>query len=268
MYQFLRTCLVYLKLKLQEVLTYRVVIFSWSVVAAIPLVVAASIWLNSEALYPSFGGYMRSEIIAYYLLFFLLNQIFSSYVFFSVQHEIIDGDLPFHLLKPFPYFMTKTLQEVGWRSMDTLFRFPLYAAVVLVGAPFLYPALSGSSWLLFLLAVFVGVAMYHLIAFLFGLLAFWFTRVEGFHSLYFVSFIFLSGEIVPIHLYFEPFRTAARLLPFRYIYSFPVEMYLGKLSAAEQVFGVSVGFFWLFVLAGLWNTLWRRGLATYGAFGG
>lgn len=268
MYQFLRTCLVYLKLKIQEVFAYRIVIFSWSVVAAIPLMVAASVWLNSEALYSTFGGYTRSEIVTYYILFFFFHQMLSSYVFFSVQHEIIDGDLPFHLLKPFPYFVTKTLQEVGWRSIDTLFRFPLYAAVILVGAHFFHIAPSGSSWLLLLLTVSMGMTMYHLIAFLFGLLAFWFTRVEGFHSLYFTAFVFLSGEIMPINLYFEPFRTVVRFLPFRYIYSFPIELYLGKLSTIEQLLGVVIGLFWLFILMRIWMILWRKGLVAYSAFGG
>lgn len=266
--QFLATSLVYLKLKIEEVLTYRVVIVSWGFVAAIPLMVAASIFLYSETRSPTLGGYSRDQIIAYYLLFFFLQQIFSSYVFFSTMDDIINGQLSVHLVKPFPYFMRRTIDEVGWRMMDTIIRLPLLIAVAVVAKQYLGSALPIPQLGLVALSILIGLAIYHLIAFLFGLLAFWFTHIESFHYLYFIVFLLFSGEMMPVHLYPEPFATVVRLLPFRYIYSFPVELYLGKLSSAEIAYGMVLSLTWLFLLARAWVRVWRKGLVSYGAYGG
>lgn len=268
MHQFLRTCLVYLKLKIQEVLTYRIVIITWSVVFVIPLVAAASVWLGGEAISSSFGGYTRQQIITYYFIFLILGQVFSSYIFFSTMDEIINGKLPQYLLKPFSYFAAKTVSEVGWRLIDTLIRLPIYIAIALLVPQFLHPEISGASLLLFAGAILIGAAIYHLIAFIFGLLAFWFTRIEAFHGLYFVIFVFLSGTMAPIQLYPEPVSFLLRLLPFRYIFSFPVELYLGKLTSVEIISGGALSLVWLVVLTWSWRALWRKGLAQYSAYGG
>jgi ABC-2 type transport system permease protein len=49
---------------------------------------------------------------------------------------------------------------------------------------------------------------------------------------------------------------------------FPVEVLMGKLSAAELALGFGLQLFWLLAAVGLYQETWRRGLRRYSAVGG
>jgi len=57
-------------------------------------------------------------------------------------------------------------------------------------------------------------------------------------------------------------------LPFKYLYYFPVAIFLGQVSLNEAVFGVAVSFAWLVVLYLSYKIIWFFGLRHYNVFGG
>ncbi|MDP1743502.1 MAG: ABC-2 family transporter protein, partial [Candidatus Amesbacteria bacterium] len=58
-----------------------------------------------------------------------------------------------------------------------------------------------------------------------------------------------------------------KFLPFRYMYSFPLEIILGKLAGKEIVFGFTVGIIWILILVIIYKTMWSKGTKAYTSAG-
>jgi ABC-2 type transport system permease protein len=98
-------------------------------------------------------------------------------------------------------------------------------------------------------------------------LAFWSTRADALlviqDSLVFV----FSGLVAPVVLLPEALQGWARLLPFRYMVGFPVEILTGQLEQAEILAGLGVQAGWLAAALALAWLLWRAGVKRYTAIG-
>ena len=76
------------------------------------------------------------------------------------------------------------------------------------------------------------------------------------------------SQVAPIALLPEPLATLARVLPFRYMVAFPVEVLTGQLDATGILTGLGIQLLWLVVAAALARGLWATGLRRYSAIGG
>lgn len=63
-------------------------------------------------------------------------------------------------------------------------------------------------------------------------------------------------------------QMAAWVLPFRWIFNFPVEVLLGKLSAQDVVTGIIIQTLWVIGSAIGLQLIWRQALRCYAAVGG
>jgi ABC-2 type transport system permease protein len=79
---------------------------------------------------------------------------------------------------------------------------------------------------------------------------------------------FLGGILAPLPLLPLPLRIMATILPFRWIFSFPTELVLGRLTVQTALaeFAVQIGWTLLSIL--LLHLLWRAGIKRYSAVGG
>lgn len=94
-------------------------------------------------------------------------------------------------------------------------------------------------------ALALAFALRFLLEWTLALAAFWTTRVSAFNQLYFVALLFLSGQIAPLSLLAPPLQTAAAILPFCWMVSFPVELLRGNLTPAATVIGLGALVLWL-----------------------
>jgi len=78
----------------------------------------------------------------------------------------------------------------------------------------------------------------------------------------------LAGQVAPITLLPSLLQTISKVLPFRYMLSFPVEILMGQLSATEVWNGFLWQASWLAFAVILFVMLWRMGLKHYTAVGG
>ena len=100
-----------------------------------------------------------------------------------------------------------------------------------------------------------------------GLLAFWTTNTRNMFEVYDLLLLLASGELVPLALFPSWAFGLLTVLPFRYTFSFPIEIFLGKLTPS----GIAAGFLWqlgwLIVLSLVARLMWTRGLRRYSATG-
>jgi ABC-2 type transport system permease protein len=78
----------------------------------------------------------------------------------------------------------------------------------------------------------------------------------------------LAGQVAPVAILPGALQTLAKVLPFRYMVSFPVEVLTGQLAAPDVVYGFIGQVGWLSVALILSASLWRAGLRRYTAVGG
>ena len=100
-----------------------------------------------------------------------------------------------------------------------------------------------------------------------GLIAFWTTHTSSMDAMYWMAISLLGGHGLPVSFLPENIRGLIYLLPFRYLFSFPLEIYFGKLSVEEIVWGFGVGIYWLVLFLFLYRWMWRQGRKAYASFG-
>jgi ABC-2 type transport system permease protein len=101
-----------------------------------------------------------------------------------------------------------------------------------------------------------------------ALLAFWATRADALLALQDALVFLLAGQVAPTALLPGALRAVSRVLPFRYMLGFPVEILTGQLVPAEMGQGFVFQTSWLAAALVLYAVLWRRGVRRYSAIGG
>ena len=73
---------------------------------------------------------------------------------------------------------------------------------------------------------------------------------------YLLTFL-LAGQVAPVMLLPDGIRTAATVLPFRYMVSFPVEVLMGQVRGVELWQGLALKACWLALALLLFALVWR-----------
>lgn len=79
---------------------------------------------------------------------------------------------------------------------------------------------------------------------------------------------FVSGRIAPLSVLPAWVQQVASWLPFRWMFYFPLEVLLGRLTPAQTLRGVGFQLAWLVFSALLLASLWRSAARRYTAVGG
>jgi len=120
---------------------------------------------------------------------------------------------------------------------------------------------------LFVPAIFGAWAIAFLIQYTTGLLGFWITQSLSLHDAWFAVFSLLSGYLIPLDLFPPRMRDVLFVTPFRYMLSFPVEIFTKQLNIGQIIQGLAVQWMWLVVFYALYRFVWARGLKRYSAVG-
>jgi ABC-2 type transport system permease protein len=103
---------------------------------------------------------------------------------------------------------------------------------------------------------------------LIGSFAFFLESSTSVFELWLLSFMLLSGYLVPLELFPGWVRTVAEALPFRYTLGFPAEVVVGLLDHREALEQLAVQWSYAAVTAVAAILAFRAGIRRFGAFGG
>lgn len=256
--------LVMLKADWGVMLEYRVMILIWMTSGFLPLIMMG-LW-SALAAHGPVGGYSQADFVAYYVVALFVRQMTAVWVSWEIERQIRLGELsPFLLrpLHPIYHHMTENLADKGIRLL--IMGPPLLIFILAVPAFRAY--FTPLSIVAFLAALAGAWALVFLPMFAIGLLAFWTSQSNAIADLWYGMRMLLSGIIAPLSFFPPAIAAAAAVLPFRFMLSFPVEILLGKLNAAELLTGFALMAGWVAVFALLVSWLWRVGVRNYSAAG-
>ena len=231
-----------------------------------PLLLMA-VWLTVVAGSGPPRGWTAGDFVTYYAAAAVLWHLSAQHVIWQWDADLRSGDLSVRLLRPLHPFHQYAADDLGHRVLSLAVLVP-----ALVAAALLVPALDYDltapravlAVLATLLAYVVGLLMVSLV----GLVGFWSTQTTNVWMLCWGLGSFTSGWVAPVELMPHWIQAVATWLPFRSTLGFPVELWVGRLSAVETALGFGIAAMWAIVFAGLYAGFWRRGLRRYQAVAG
>lgn len=214
------------------------------------------------------GGYTFDALLFYYVAVLLFAKLVRGVEFdTNIAQDIYEGGLNRYLIFPASYFGFKYAQHLG-SMVPALLQLAFFGGVSLL---FLdlpgHSPVSLSGVLMCIVSLALANLLYFLMSFPLQTTAFWADNVWSLLvALRFITGLF-GGIMVPLSLFPEWLERANALLPFRCLFSVPVEALMGRLSLGTWVTAMVVGLCWVGLLAALDMAVWRRGNLQYSGIG-
>lgn len=252
---------------MQNTFAYRGPMFIWLVGDLLMILSMIAVW-NSATAQGKIGGYSRPELVTYYIVAHFLQWIILWYPFSDLFHQIKNGDIALSVLsKPISNFLNYFFMEIGWHLISSVVGLATSLLLAYYFRNNLALSFALVNFLFFLLAVILGILLTFTMSMNMGLLAFWFTEVGALESFFWMGRSMLGGASLPISFIPGSFQIVVKLLPFRYLFSFPLEILFNKVSLGETFLGFLVAAFWLTTFFFIYRLMWKRGRKVYSAYG-
>ncbi len=214
----------------------------------------------------SVSGYTVAEFAGYFIAWTLVRQATVGWDPFYMERRIRRGEFSPLLLRPVHPFHTDTANMIGYKMIELITVIPTIILLTLI----FHPALTLKLWAVaaFLPALLIGFLLRYTLLYVMALMAFWTTRVTALFNLIFAVEFLISGRIAPLETLPPWGQAVAGALPFKWMFSFPLELVIGRVTPAEALTGFLMQGVWLVVIVGSFVLLWRAAVRRYSAVGG
>ena len=255
---------------LQSNLVYR---WNFAIRAGFSLFHLAFVFILWGAAYrgqTTIGGFDLAQTITYFVALLVLQFFIGAFnEDYQISEDIRNGLINQFLLKPINYF--------GYRFTVFIAARLVSGGLALVPLILLYPLLrdylalpDDMAWRFAygLPAALLSALIQFTIAYIFGLLTFWFLEIQSFVILSLAIETVMGGQMFPLDLLPDWFFRLSQFLPYYYQMYFPAAIFTGRLDQASATEGLFIQVIWAALLLGLAHLLWRRGLRRHTAVGG
>lgn len=240
---------------------FFVLAFGWM----IPPLIYLLVWSTAAGDH-AIGGLTRGGFVAYYLVLILVNQLTYAQTNWTLGDLIRYGQMNRLLLRPLSPLYDVLSSEIAGKVVYLIFDLPIVALLALILKPEM--TLTPANALAFVLALLLAWLLRFFWGYWLALLAFWAARADALLAVQDSLIFLLAGQVAPVAILPDAVQTLAKVLPFRYMVSFPVEVLTGQLAAPAVLYGFIGQLGWLSVALLLSAGLWRAGLRRYTAVGG
>lgn len=252
---------------ISQTLAYRGSLLLWLIGNLLSIMTGIAVWLSASN-NGVLGGYTLSRLITYSIVGIFIGWAINWNPFPGIKEQIKKGDIAALLIKPISFVGSSFTWEAGWRTVCMAVGLigTLLASIVL--SKYLsFPPMS-KIILLLPLALILGTLIQFSFGVCLGLLAFWFTEIEAIASLRWIGLEILGGAAIPISFIPQIFQPLIKILPFRHMYSFPMEILFGKVTSGNDLLlGFLMQIFWLITFFIIYKIMWQRGLKVYVSVG-
>lgn len=260
----------FLRVSFLSMLAYRLRFYTGVLTYLIYIAVYTSIW---AAVYrdPSSRSALE-EFPSFNALFtyFAIGWLARSFCFNTIDRDMASlvetGEIASRIAKP----VSLHVQMVSAAFGQTLFRLLLFSPLIFLALILLFdlrPPASPQAFLLFLLALLLGVIILAELNFLVGLCAFRTKSILGIVRAKQYIMELLSGLLIPLSYFPESLRWVAHATPFPALTFIPNRIYLGLATGQEVVSALSLSLAWavgLTVAAHFASRLVSRSLTVQG----
>lgn len=260
---FWKRNLAFFKLAMLSNLEYRLNFFVDALVQpSLSCIVEIVLWSSifSTSGLSTIAGFTEDYYIAYALWAVFLARISSSWMYeFRMVNEIESGTINGLLARPMSFYEYYLSQLLGYKFITTIFSLMIPAAVFLFYKfPFHWERLP-----LALFVVFYYLLLVHAISFIISCFSFFLNRVHGLTAAKNFILWILSGELFPLDIVPEPFKSIMIHLPFSCAVYVPTGYLTGRIEIDSVIRGLISITYGIVIANIIGYFFWRRGLKVY-----
>lgn len=258
-------------LEARKLMSYRADFWLNAIAAfAAQLAVAYFLWLavfeasGSQAI----GGLSLAGMVLYYVLAILLGKMVRGQErSISMAQDIYEGHLTRYLIYPVDYFRFKYAEQIG-ALVPALVQLAVFGslAALFLDMPTGLAITAGSVGRA-LVAVALGNLLHFLIIYPLQGIAFWADNVWSLNVTFRFTAEILGGMMLPLSVFPEWARQVLELLPFQYLFYFPVMSLMGQVDGVAWLRGLAIGLAWCGLVGLVGRAVWRRGTKIYTGVG-
>jgi len=248
-------------------LQYSAEVFYWLFLSLIGVFVMVYVWLAVFQGQAQVAGFTLSSISTYYFVALVIRRM-SDVPSFWIAELIQQGGISAFLLRPLDFFRYSFIYTTSSRLISFLISTPVLAGVLLLLREYIITPQDWQTWVLFVAALGIAITLSALFGFVMGSVTFWITEVGSLYYFYGTLLAFLGGSMLPLSFFPPELLAVFDFLPFRFLYSFPINIYLEKIGTMELLLGLGNGILWVIIMVGFYWLLWQKGVRKYSAFGG
>lgn len=220
---------------------------------------------NAETMF----NYSLTQMIWYFaainfVYFFIWNQADD-----RISKGIISGDIAMHFVQPVSLLKRELATTMADRFCSIMFEFiPCFIIYSLIFFPDFFNILA---FMKFLFLIILSFIMMFLINFIIGLTAFFIKSNLSLQALRGVLISFTAGAFIPFEFFPGWFQNILHLLPFQYLFYWPVQFFLNKTVTQNSFFFIKTILFQsLWVIAFYIGTrvLWSISVKRFCSVGG
>lgn len=215
----------------------------------------------------SYDAEMMNYMILYVIISNIIGMFYSENMCEQIGGKVANGSFALELIRPVNFIYLGYMRMVGNIVANTIMR---GIPVILLFSPLIISNADMVNWELlglFAVVVILGHFLFTILYALIGFMAFVCFEVWTFQRLLRDTIRFLSGSFIPIALFPDWLEKFSRYLPFRYLYSLPIQILLGETT--DGVFAsIVIMMLWILGLMGVMALLYRRAVNAFVVQGG
>jgi ABC-2 type transport system permease protein len=213
------------------------------------------------------GNVTTNDLLAYYLLAFLIERLTSNRrVTDNLEEDIVTGKMAIYFVRPIPIYANNLAEYLNQLTVNSIIMAPIALLLLEIFTPSIL-VLTPISVVVFALMVILSGFCQFLIYFSIGILAFWLERVWGIRMGFNWITSFLSGRLIPLYL-FPPFmNTFSQFLPFRFFTYELIMILLNPTKIYSTIPDLLFLCLWLFILLLLAWVLMKKGSKKFVGYG-
>jgi len=250
---------------IKEAINYRAELLLWSTIDAMPLVAMVVIWLSAFENGGTIAGYTQSLLIAYYIAGYVFQDLTGSHFEEDMLKQIQSGRIATHLVKPLSLKRHLVTNELSWRFMSALVAVMPVIVLVTLFTNIMPPVHTIHLLILpILLFAYLMESIYSLMVLSMG---FVFEQAKSLMHLKWMLGWLFSGSMIPFEFMPQWLSQIAELLPFKFRYYLPVQIYFGNIQGISILYQFGLEIIWFLVLLFFMRLLWNKNLKKFTAVG-
>ncbi len=260
----MKKLLSYLRIYFLDALTYRGDLFLFTLSGITQPIINIFVWLSISGSVAT--PLTKIEFIQYFILVIIIGTWTSAWAGQFISSDIRLGKISPYLLKPASFVYHQIANNLGEKIIKTIYLLPFVIFLILSFNSKL-PLADYFHWISFLTAIIISTLLLFIVDVCIGFGAFWLDDTTAIFEFFGISMFFFSGKFIPLAIMPKIIQQISEILPFRYMLSFPIEIFLGKLSTKEIFSGLIIQSVWLIVAIVIYKLSWSNGLKRYSASG-
>ena len=192
------------------------------------------------------------EMTEYMIMYTVLSNIISLFYINKIAQligdKIVDGSITTDLIKPYHFILSNYMQCLGELLANFLLKGLPIILVFSVSICKRADSIVMRQLPAALLAIVMGHFLYVLIFIIIGMSAMAFLEIWAIQRIIRDIIQFLSGAFIPLSLFPDALYRINLFLPFRFLFSFPLELMLNEWSPPSMLGNFGILFLWLIFL--------------------